>query len=425
MASIAVAVDVAAGRAVPARRTVAFGRCDRDRSAHSGPRDERHVLPGRIGVAFAGSKVREREDPENSRGDDRARRERAVREQLHRSSELLTSPGVKLISITATDLYLKSNYQDFQRYTEIDIAMAADAEATLPSLIEAVKSLITDDRKRVYEERGKGFAVARLKALDQARTEATYAWDASPISTARLCAELWAQIKDKDWTLASETIPWVSNWPMRLWSFDKHHQSIGGAGGHGIGYGAPAALGAALANKKHGRLTVTIQCDGDLMYAPGILWTSAHHKIPLLSIMHNNRGWHQELMHVQRMADRHNRGIDRAVIGTTITGPDIDFAKLAQSMGVHAEGPITDPKDLGPAIQRAIAVGLDVEFIKATICLLSRADIPRYEVRHHEVADQFSEAICCGMRVDEQVVEKRANCGAVAGENQTPNHSAK
>ena len=52
--------------------------------------------------------------------------------------------------------------------------------------------------------------------------------------------------------------------------------------------------------------------------------------------MHNNRGWHQELMHVQRMADRHNRGIDRATIGTTITGPDIDYAKLAQSMGVHA-----------------------------------------------------------------------------------------
>jgi acetolactate synthase-1/2/3 large subunit len=25
-------------------------------------------------------------------------------------------------------------------------------------------------------------------------------------------------------------------------------------------------------------------------------------------------------------------------------------------MGVYAEGPVTDPKDLGPAIQRALAV---------------------------------------------------------------------
>jgi acetolactate synthase-1/2/3 large subunit len=280
----------------------------------------------------------------------------SFREQLHRSSELLTKPGAKVISIAAWDLLSKSNYQDFQRYAEVDIAMAADAEATLPALIEAVKRLITPERKRVFDERGAGFAAARIKALDQSRTEATYAWDASPISVARLCAELWAKIRDKDWTLASETTPWVSNWPMRLWDFDKHHQSIGGAGGHGIGYGAPASLGAALANKKHGRLTVSIQCDGDLMYAPGILWTSAHHKIPLLSIMHNNRGYHQELMHIQRMADRHNRGITRANIGTTIVGPDIDYAKLAQSMGVHGEGPVTDPNELGPAIQRAIEI---------------------------------------------------------------------
>jgi thiamine pyrophosphate-dependent acetolactate synthase large subunit-like protein len=92
------------------------------------------------------------------------------------------------------------------------------------------------------------------------------------------------------------------------------------------------------------------------MYAPGILWTSAHHKIPLLSIMHNNRGYHQELMHIQRMADRHNRGITRATIGTTIVGPDINYAQLAQSMGVHGEGPITDPNELGPAIQRAVEI---------------------------------------------------------------------
>jgi acetolactate synthase-1/2/3 large subunit len=59
---------------------------------------------------------------------------------------------------------------------------------------------------------------------------------------------------------------------------------------------------------------------------------------------------------VQIMANRHSRGIDRANIGTTITDPPIDFAKLAQSMGVYAEGPVSDPKDLAPALTRAIQV---------------------------------------------------------------------
>jgi thiamine pyrophosphate-dependent acetolactate synthase large subunit-like protein len=276
----------------------------------------------------------------------------SYRDQLQRTSQLITKPGAKLISITAGDLFLHSNYQDFERYPEVDLAIAADAEATLPSLIEAVKRLITPDRRRALDDRGAKLATAAKDALERTRSEATYAWDASPISTARLSAELWAQIKNDDWSLVSD-VPFVSRWPLRLWNFDKHYQYIGGSGGAGVGYGAPAAVGAALANRKRGRLSVSIQNDGDLMYAPAVLWTAAHHKIPLLSVMHNNRAYHQELMHVQRMANRHNRGIDRAAIGTTLEDPNIDYSKIAQGLGVHAEGPITDPKDLGAALKRA------------------------------------------------------------------------
>jgi thiamine pyrophosphate-dependent acetolactate synthase large subunit-like protein len=73
-------------------------------------------------------------------------------------------------------------------------------------------------------------------------------------------------------------------------------------------------------------------------------------------VMHNNRGYHQELMHVQRMANRHMRGLDRAHIGTTLRDPFIDYAKIAQGMGIAAIGPISDPKDLGPALTRAKAI---------------------------------------------------------------------
>ncbi len=266
----------------------------------------------------------------------------------------IIKPGTKLISISSSDLFYKSNYQNFQRFEEVDVSIAADAEATLPSLIEAVKKLVTDDRKRVFQARGAKLAEASKRALEQNRTNATYAWDASPISTARMSAELWAQLKNEDWSLVSDTI-WISYWPLRLWDFDKHYHYIGGAGGEGVGYMAPAALGAAVANKKHGRLSVCIQSDGDLMMAPGTLWTAAHHKIPMLTLMHNNRAYHMEIMQLQRMANQHNRGIETCGIGTTITDPNIDYAQLARSMGVEAEGPISDPAALGPAIRRGIA----------------------------------------------------------------------
>ena len=276
----------------------------------------------------------------------------AYRDQLERSSRRITKTGAKLVSITAGDLYMRSNYQDFERYPEVDIAIAADAEATLPALVEAVKRLVTAGHRNTFQERGAKLAAAHQTALEQSRVDATYGWDASPISTARLFTEVWAQIRNEDWSLVSST---QSNWPARLWNMDKYYQFIGGSGGAGVGYGAPAAVGAALANKKYGRFTVNIQNDGDLMYAPGVLWTAAHHRIPLLNVMHNNRAYHQEIMHLQRMANRHNRGIDRAGIGTTIEDPNIDYAKMAQSMGLYAEGPVSNPKDLGPALRRAIA----------------------------------------------------------------------
>jgi thiamine pyrophosphate-dependent acetolactate synthase large subunit-like protein len=263
--------------------------------------------------------------------------------------------GATRVGISADDLFTRSNYQEFQRYAESDLAIAADGEATLPAIIEAAKKLITADRRRVFDDRRAKLATAHAAALDDAREAAAQGWDSSPISTARLCAEVWAQVKDADWSLVADVI-FMQNWPLRLWAMDKHYHYIGGPGGYGVGYGAPAAVGAALANKKHGRLTVNFQYDGDLMFAPGALWTAAHHRIPLLTIMHNNRAYHQEVMEVQRMALDHGRNARRAHIGTKMEDPPIDFAKLAQSMGVYGDGPISNPKDLGPAIKRAIDV---------------------------------------------------------------------
>jgi acetolactate synthase-1/2/3 large subunit len=60
-------------------------------------------------------------------------------------------------------------------------------------------------------------------------------------------------------------------------------------------------------------------------------------------------------MEIQRCAGRQHRDISAASIPAKIDNPTIDFAKLAQSMGWYAEGPIENPSELGPAIKRALA----------------------------------------------------------------------
>ena len=264
-------------------------------------------------------------------------------------------PGAKRVSISSISLYMKSNYQDFERYTPVDLAIAADAEATLPLLVEEVRRQTSAGRRAFFKARGVRLAQQHQETLQQSRSAAAVGWDSQPITTARMCAELYEQIRNEDWALCNGTV-FQNYWPQQLWTANHHYQYIGDAGAYGLGYLPGASVGAALAHRKHGRLAVAIGGDGDLMFSPGALWTAAHHKIPLLYLVHNNRAYHQEIMFVQSMAVKRQRGIDRAHIGNALTEPNVDFAKLAASLGVYSEGPIVDPADLGAALKRAIAV---------------------------------------------------------------------
>jgi thiamine pyrophosphate-dependent acetolactate synthase large subunit-like protein len=157
----------------------------------------------------------------------------------------LTKDGARVVSISSLELFQRSNYQDFARYNEVDMAIAGDGEATLPILIEACKTLVTAARRAAFAARATRLADQYKKNREQALAQATVGWDSSPLTPARISAELWAQIKSEDWSLVGND-QFFGRWPTRLWTFEKHYQYIGGSGGEGVGYGAPAAVGAAL-----------------------------------------------------------------------------------------------------------------------------------------------------------------------------------
>ena len=144
--------------------------------------------------------------------------------------------------------------------------------------------------------------------------------------------ELYENLRTVDWTLPTETV-FLTDWPHRLWNIDKPHNWIGGSGAQGVGYNAPAALGAALANKGTGRITAAIVGDGELMMTNQTLWTAAKYQIPILYLVHNNRAYHMEIMHTGRMAMRRSRDVNQMRLGCDISGPNIDYATLGEIDG--------------------------------------------------------------------------------------------
>jgi len=235
----------------------------------------------------------------------------------------------------------------------------ADAEASIPLITAEVTRLLSESKRTAIADRirqhGMANHSARIKDLENALESKRKGWNGSPVSTARLYADLWPLIMDEDWCLASPTV-FSSRHHVQLWDHNKPYSYLGMHGAGGIGYCIGASAGAGLAARERGRIVINIQCDGDLNYAPGALWTAAHHRLPMLTIMHNNRAWHQEVMYLHYMAGVRGRGTDRSHIGTTLRDPFINYAKMAEAYGVESEGPISDPTELVAAYERGIAV---------------------------------------------------------------------
>ena len=264
--------------------------------------------------------------------------------------------GRKTISISAEHLFQGSNIHDFGRYADVDLAIAADAEATLPL---AHRGDPQADRRRSARARSQARGARVAAAHKEAQLDGDPATRGTAGTPARSAcrasiAELGDQIANDDWAIVSGH-QFTGDWQRRLLNHDKPYRYNGDCGGFGIGYDTPASVGGALAHKKAGRLSVGIVGDGDLNFSPGVLWTAAHHKIPLLFVVHNNRAYHAEVMIIQRMCGVRGRGNENAHIGNVITDPNINYAQMAKAYGMYSEGPIENPKDLAGAYQRALA----------------------------------------------------------------------
>ena len=244
-----------------------------------------------------------------------------------------------MIAISLEDYAARSWAQTFQSLVPVDLPIAADAALALPALLAAVEDrLSTGTIARRRDRRARAERIAARHAALHAEWQAAVTLERSsaPLSPAVLAALVWQVIKDEDWVLANGS---AKGWARRLWDWQPERVT-GGSGGAGLGYGLPAALGVTLAHRDSGKLCVNLQADGDLLYVVGGLYTAAHHRLPLLTVMFNNRTYGNDEEHQETMAKARGRPVENKVVGIRIDDPAPDFARIAQGFGVHAEGPL-------------------------------------------------------------------------------------
>jgi thiamine pyrophosphate-dependent acetolactate synthase large subunit-like protein len=261
---------------------------------------------------------------------------------------------VEIIDVGLRDLSLRS-WSDMGATTPScrarHLASATSAAAEIAEALAGrevspeVRSVIDARTARLAERHGQILAAGRAAVRER--------WDEMPIAPGRLVAELWEAVRDEPWQLVLRN---TRSFPKGIWNFRDGSDYLGHSGGAGVGYGPGAAVGAALGAAEEGRLPVAIIGDGDLLSAPGAIWTAVHYRIPLLLVVNDNSSFFNDEGHQQAVALDRDRPVENAWIGMRMEDPQMDFASIARGYGAWAAGPIEAPGELRASFEEAIDV---------------------------------------------------------------------
>jgi len=121
--------------------------------------------------------------------------------------------------------------------------------------------------------------------------------------------------------------------------------------GGAIGYGIPAAVGAAVAAPD--RPVLCLESDGSAMYTISGLWTQAREKLNVTTVIYNNSAYDILRIELQRVGAGAAPG-PKALDLLDLSRPTIDFVKVAEGLGVPARR-ATTVEEFADALRAAFA----------------------------------------------------------------------
>ena len=245
-------------------------------------------------------------------------------------------PRAAIIQVSLDHAVHNGWSMDHQALPPVDLFLPACPDDVLPALLEAVQARVAKPTPPLLVKR-------------PAATPRTTSGGAVAIDD--IAQALRQSIGNRPVSLTHLPLRWNgASWPFR-----HPLDFLGSAGGGGIGAGPGISVGAALALRGSGRLPIGICGDGDFLMGATALWTAVHYRIPLLLLVANNRSFHNDEVHQERVARARRRPVENKWIGQRIADPDIDLAVLARAQGATGYGPVARASELAVVLADAVA----------------------------------------------------------------------
>jgi len=252
----------------------------------------------------------------------------------------MISDGVQIVQIDASDYELGKNYP-------ADIAILADPFSALEELIAALRPFCTGSaadaisrRKAIVEEQLKA---TRARFQAQTSTQGT----GVPMSPGFVAREM-REAAAKDAVLVDESVTSTA-FVRSIFELNEPNSYFYAKGGS-LGLGLPAAIGVKLALPE--RQVVCALGDGTALYSIQGLWTAARYGLSVTFIIFNNASY--MILKGGLIALKGASAEKGTFPGMDLTEPEVDFVRLAESMGLAARR-VADSSELRGALEWAYA----------------------------------------------------------------------
>ncbi|MGN6719013.1 MAG: thiamine pyrophosphate-binding protein [Candidatus Binatia bacterium] len=241
-------------------------------------------------------------------------------------------------------IHIEEDPWEIGKVFPVDVGIIADARSALRALLEIYPRVAPDANGRNERLALINNAQQQIKVELENRTR--QGWHATPINTARLVRTM-DQLIEKDALIVNES-PTSKDILMANFRFSKGRAYFSNSSGGYLGWGLGAAIGAKLASPR--RRVVACLGDGCAMFGLQGLWTLAKYRVPLTVVVFNNRAY---MAVKNQFRGSEERVRIAAEMGAEITGPDLNFARLAETFGIYGQR-VDQPDAIEAALKRAL-----------------------------------------------------------------------
>jgi benzoylformate decarboxylase len=263
--------------------------------------------------------------------------------RLIREYRYLEEPPIKL---TTRCVHIEEDPWEIGKVFPVDLGIVADPKSALSSLIEIFPAFSEQANGSRKTERIECLRKAKAQAKAELESRVKQGWDATPINAARLMRTM-DKLIENDALIVNES-PTSKDILMANFQFTPARSYFSNSSAGYLGWGLGAAAGAALACPK--RRVVACLGDGSAMFGIQGLWTLAKYRVPLKVIVFNNRAY----MAVKNQFRGPEERIRLAAeMGAELSGPEINFARLAETFGIFGQR-VEQPDAIEPALKRAL-----------------------------------------------------------------------